>query len=110
MVNYDVALETRLDWIEASENRDLVQALIERQAEEDQPEGDAPPGPPSFDPDEVQFDERGEQGERGEVDPGMLDADQLAEMWMRRLQTSPAQFLRNRFAVEAAQRASGGER
>jgi Ca-activated chloride channel family protein len=110
VINYDVALESRPDWIDARENRDLVQALIELQAEEEPPGGDAPPGPPSFDPDEIQFDERGERGERGEVDMEQLSADQLAEMWMRRLQTSPAQFLRSRFAAEAAQRANGRER
>ena len=38
----------------------------------------------------------------GEVEQSQLTDDQLAEMWLRRLQTSPADFLRQRFAVEAA--------
>ncbi len=33
----------------------------------------------------------------------VLSDEQLAEMWMRRLQTTPADFLRQRFAMEAAE-------
>jgi len=73
-------------------------------AEDDQPEdeetGEA--APPTFDPDEIKFDEKGKKGKRGEVDVAQLTDDQLAEMWMRRLQTSPADFLRHRFAAELA--------
>ena len=60
------------------------------------------PAPPSFGADEVVFDERGEKGESGEVDMSLLSDEQLSEMWMRRLSTSPADFLRTRFAMESA--------
>jgi hypothetical protein len=33
-----------------------------------------------------------------------LSAKQTAEMWMRNIQTSPAQLLRRKFAVEDAMR------
>jgi hypothetical protein len=36
--------------------------------------------------------------------------DQLAEMWLRRLQTTPADFLRVRFAAEAAGQNARGRR
>ncbi len=66
-----------------------------------------PGGDPTFDADQVEFDERGQQGERGEVEMGALSDEQIAEMWMRRLQTSPADFLRQRFAIEVAQEEGG---
>lgn len=103
---YDEALATRPDWAEAQQNRDLVQALM---AKPEEPEAQGTPGaPPTFDPDEVQVDERGERGEMGEVEMSLLSDEQIAEMWMRRLQTSPAEFLLRRFALEAARDERGG--
>ena len=51
----------------------------------------------------MKVDERGDKGKRGEVDLAKLGDEELAEMWMRRLQTTPADFLRFRFATEAAE-------
>ena len=42
-----------------------------------------------------------DKGKRGEV---KLDRAQTAEMWMRNIQTSPAQMLQRRFALEDQQR------
>ena len=67
----------------------------------------SPPGgnpDPSFDPDEVRVDNKADQGEMAEIAVELLSDDQIADMWMRRLQTTPANFLRWRFATEAAQR------
>jgi len=98
--SYDAALELRPDWTEAQENRELVASLIPP-PEEKEPGEAPPPGDPTFAPDEVRFDEKGEQGEAGEVEMSMLSDEQIAEMWMRRLQTSPADFLRIKFALQA---------
>ena len=106
VASYEAALQGRPDWIEARENRDLVQALTPTEEEAGDPP--AQTGPPSFDPDEVQFDERGEKGEEGEVEAALLSDDQITEMWMRRLQASPAEFLRRRFFAEAEARRLGG--
>ena len=110
IASYERALELRPGWTDAEENRELVQSLIPPPAEEGEEEaGEA--GPPNMDPDEVQFDEQGEQGERGEVSMDLMSDEQIAEMWMRRLQTSPGDFLRRRFAIENQRRAgppSGG--
>ena len=46
--------------------------------------------------DEVKFDDRGKKGKSGEVEA----ARQTAEMWMRNIQTTPAQLLRRKFAIE----------
>ena len=102
---YAAALADRPDWAEAIENRDAVLAMLE--PEEDQPEEEEAAGDPSFDADEVQFDEKGEKGKAGEIELSQLNDEQLAEMWMRRLQTTPADFLRQRFAVEVAESGQG---
>lgn len=100
LAGYEAALADRPDWPEAIANRDAVRALLERPME--LPEEEQASGEPSFDPDEITFDEKGKQGQLGQIEVEQLNDDQLAEMWLRRLQTSPADFMRQRFAVEAA--------
>jgi Ca-activated chloride channel family protein len=110
IASYDRALTLRPDWTEAQENRELVQSLLPPppdDEEEDEQGGDTAP-PPSFDPDAIEISEDEIRGERGEVDGSLLDEDQLTEMWMRRLQTSPGEFLRRRFAIERAEREAAG--
>jgi Ca-activated chloride channel family protein len=97
---YEAAIAERPGWAEAIENRETVLALIP--VEPDLPEEEQTSGDPSFDPDEIQFDEKGKKGKPGEVQVEQLTDQQLAEMWLRRLETSPADFLRQRFALEAA--------
>jgi len=49
----------------------------------------------------VKFDEKGKQGKKTQVQ--QLDPKKMAEIWMRNIQTTPADFLRRRFAIQAAQ-------
>jgi Ca-activated chloride channel family protein len=97
---YEAAVAERPDWTEAVENRDAVLAMIPQQLE--LPEEEQGSGEPSLDPDEIRFDEKGKQGKVGQIERAQLTDEQLAEMWLRRLQTSPGDYLRQRFAVEAA--------
>ena len=57
----------------------------------------------SFKPDEIKFDEKGKKGKEGEIEQQMLTDEQKAEMWLRRLQVTPADFLRRKFAAQAAE-------
>ena len=98
---YDESLTLRPGWTEAEENRELIAGLIPHEPEP--PEGEAAAGEPNLPPDEVQFDERGEQGKPGEVAQSLLSEDQLAEMWMRGIRSSPADFLRLKFAQQAGE-------
>jgi Ca-activated chloride channel family protein len=107
---YQATLVDKPDWTEAIDNRNLVLAELKRQQEEAAEEEERPAGEPSFDPDEIQFDEKGEKGQSGEVELSKLSDEQMAEMWMRRLQTTPADFLRHRFAMEVAENDSEGGR
>ncbi|HTO08911.1 MAG TPA: VWA domain-containing protein [Myxococcota bacterium] len=91
---YDAALALRPDFPEASQNRALVAKLVPK------PENEPPPEDPNLKPDEVQFDEQGKRGKAGRIDAAMIQ-QQSAELWMRNLRASPADFLRQKFAIEA---------
>jgi Ca-activated chloride channel family protein len=97
---YDEALAVRPDLEIALENRTAVEALLAQPDPDRPPSGGSPD--PTFDPDEVRVDDKADEGSMGEVAVELLSEDQIADMWLRRLQTSPADFLRWRFAMEAA--------
>jgi Ca-activated chloride channel family protein len=100
LTSYEEVLRRKPDDRAAKENRDLVQSLIQKkkakEKEEEPPEGQEP----TYDPDEIKFDEKGKKGEQGEIDQAELSADQIQEVWMRRLQTTPSDFLRLKFAAQ----------
>jgi Ca-activated chloride channel homolog len=97
---YDQALARRHPWPEAAENRTLVESLIpKKKKKEDQQEAESPNLPP----DQVKFDNEGKKGKKVQVPAAKLDPAKLAEIWMRNIQTNPADFLRRRFAIQSAQ-------
>jgi Ca-activated chloride channel homolog len=91
---YQEALKRSPGFNAAKTNLDLVQKLIPAKKKDDQEAQD-----PNEKPDEIKFDEKGKKGKQGEVEA----AQQTAEMWMRNIQTTPAQLLRRKFAIEAAE-------
>lgn len=103
---YARALKLRPDYAEAGHNRDLIQALLDKQAREKKDEERSEPGSQLgadeiriADPDDPQ--ERQEtEGDPIELQQEMYSDEQLNEMWMRRVQTSPADFLRMKFAFQ----------
>ena len=97
VASYDAALQRRPRFPEAAANRKLIAPLIPK--EPDEPEEQQ--GGPTFNPDEVKFDDKGKKGEEGELEQGLFSEDQLAEIWMRNIQVSPAGFLRHKFAIQA---------
>jgi len=101
VTSYEEALRHKPDDKAAKENRDLVQSLIEKKKakkkEEEPPQGQEP----TFNPDEIKFDEKGKKGKKGEIDQAELSAEQIQQVWMRRLQTTPSDFLRLKFAAQA---------
>jgi Ca-activated chloride channel family protein len=104
---YQQALARRTPWPEAQENLALVQSLIpkpKKDNKDDQQQEEAPNLPP----DQMKFDEKGKQGtktQRIKVDPA-----KMADIWMRNIQTTPADFLRRRFAIQAAEEHREAER
>jgi len=100
LATYEEVLRRRPDDLAAKENRDLVRSLIQKKKQE---KGEEPPEgqEPTYNPDELKFDEKGKRGKKGEVDQAELSAEQIQEVWMRRLQTTPSDFLRLKFAAQA---------
>jgi Ca-activated chloride channel family protein len=93
--SYQKALEGRPGWPEARRNLDLVQKLIPPPKKEDYGEAT------TLKADQIKFDDMGKKGKLGSTG---LSAEQTAEMWMRNIQTSPAQLLQRKFALEDAMR------
>jgi Ca-activated chloride channel family protein len=97
--SYEDALRIRPDFLEAEENRKLVVSLIEEEKEEESSEEQ---GDPNLEADEVKFDDKGKKGKEGEIDQSLFSDEQVAEMWMRNIQTSPADYLRFKFQIQAS--------
>ena len=107
VASYGEALRLQADFPEAVANRELVEALIAKDQEQEEEPSEA--GEPAFNPDEIKFDNKGKQGKEGEIEQSLLSDEQLAEMWMRNIQTSPADFLRYKFRVQTDRAREGEE-
>lgn len=94
---YRAALARRPGWSEAQANLALAEKLAAEKKKDDEQEAEEP----SEKPDQVQFDDQGKKGKRGQVDV----AQQTAEMWMQGIQTTPAVLLQRKFALEVQREA-----
>jgi Ca-activated chloride channel family protein len=94
---YDNALAGRAAFPQATANRALVASLLAKQKQDEQGAQD-----PNQKPDDVTFDDKGKRGKAGLVE-APLPAEQAAELWMRNLQVSPAEFLKQKFQIQAEQ-------
>jgi len=96
---YQQALARRHPWPEAEENLALVESLISKpKANKDRKQEEEAPDLP---PDQVKFDNKDKHGKETQV-RAKLNPKKMAEIWMRNIQTTPADFLRRRFAAQAA--------
>jgi Ca-activated chloride channel family protein len=95
---YQQALAQRPSWPEAQENLNLVQSLIPKAKDKDKQQQEEEISP-DLPPDQVKFDEKGKKGKRAQVN---TDPAKMADIWMRNIQTTPSDFLRLRFAIQAA--------
>jgi Ca-activated chloride channel family protein len=95
---YQQALARRNPWSEAQDNLALVESLIPKAKNKDKDQEQEATNLP---PDQMKFDEKGEQGKKSQMRI-KLDPKKMAEIWMRNIQTTPADFLRRRFAMQAA--------
>jgi Ca-activated chloride channel homolog len=104
---YDHALEKRPGWKEAAENRALATARLKMT---EAPGGDM--GEQMIGADKIIFDKKAKnEGQDTEVAGGKALSDQeMQALWLRRVQTRPADFLRAKFAYQQAARAEGGDK
>lgn len=103
---YDRALEERPDWKEASDNRALASA---RARMVEQKGGDM--GDQMIGADKIVFDKTAKNGgQETEVAGGKALSDQeVQSLWLRRVQTRPADFLKAKFAYQAAMQQEGAK-
>jgi Ca-activated chloride channel family protein len=105
IASYDRALEKRPGWKEAAENRDLAAA---RAKTTEAKGGDM--GEQLIGADKIVFDNKAKnEGQNTEIAGGDALSDQeMQALWLRRVQTRPADFLKAKFAYQQALRAQGG--
>lgn len=94
---YDNALKQQPDFKQATANRALVQRLLTQPKKKEEEGAEQPDIPP----DEVKFDNKGQQGGETQIRSTKL-RQQSADLWMRNLSVSPAEFLRMKFSIQAA--------
>jgi len=107
---YDRALELRPGWADAEINRDVA---IHRKARMAPPADDAGGTGGKLEADDLVFDDRPQNSNGEAVDVGAgdkLSDRELRAMWLRKVQTRPADFLRVKFAYQLQRRDTGGER
>jgi Ca-activated chloride channel family protein len=96
---YRQALGRRPHWKEAEDNLSLVQSLIPKPKAEKKDEQQEQEEAPDLPPDQTKFDEKGNQGKKARMN---VKPETMADIWMRNIQTTPADFLRRRFAIQEA--------
>jgi Ca-activated chloride channel family protein len=103
---YDRALEKRSGWKEAIENRALAAARLKMI---EAPGGDM--GDQKLGADGIVFDKKAKnEGQDTEVAGGKALSDQeMQALWLRRVQTRPADFLKAKFAYQQAMEQEGAK-
>jgi Ca-activated chloride channel homolog len=98
---YDEVLAAEPNNAAAKQNKAIVEAALEAQEEKrrKQEKGESPPDEKA---DEMRVDPKQKGGKRIQVQADDLTTPGAAEAWMRQVQTSPADFLKLKFAIQAA--------
>jgi len=92
---YEQALTLDPNYPDAQFNLEFAQLLLPPKRPDDAPDDHA-----SFDADEIRFDNTENKGVSDETEMTQLSDEQINELWMRRVQTTPADFLRVRFQYD----------
>ncbi len=106
IASYDRALGFRPHWKEAEENKALAlarKAKMEASAEDREKEQTG-----QVKPDEIVFDQKGEnkKAPTTQINGAQMSDEELRATWLRRVQTTPADFLRAKFSYQAAHAAA----
>jgi Ca-activated chloride channel family protein len=103
--SFDRATEFEPEWKEAKENRELA---VARRDKLKPPDDDAGGTGGMLGADEIVFDNRAQNSsETQEIEVGagdQLSDESLRALWLQRVQTNPADFLRVRFSYQLARR------
>jgi Ca-activated chloride channel family protein len=103
VASYDRALALRPDWHDAQDNRDLARLRQLRLA--DAADSDQQESTEDDNPDDEVVDEKGDtrKTDRQQLNDAQLTDEELRATWLRRVRTTPGEFLRAKFAYQAAQ-------
>ena len=104
---YDEVLKTQPGHLAAKTNRAIVVALFEAQEEKRRKQEQDDSAPPDQKADEMRVDPKQKGGKRIQVKPEDVTTAGAAEAWMRAVQTTPADFLKLKFAIQATANAPG---
>ncbi|PXW55762.1 tetratricopeptide repeat protein [Chelatococcus asaccharovorans] len=99
VARYDHALAMRPDWPQARGNRRIAQLRAERMKAPGADAGDQREGA-----DQIVYDKDAKRpgGQETQVAGGPMDDEAVRALWLKRVQTKPADFLRARFAYQLA--------
>ncbi|MEM7434789.1 MAG: VWA domain-containing protein [Myxococcota bacterium] len=110
---YDAALAQRPTFREARANRDLLQGMLDKMQEADDPEENAKGVPPPSEEDAITLrEDQKAPSDNPDLDQAMeierdavegVISDATLELWMRRVDTKPADFLAQKFATQAGE-------
>jgi len=104
---YDAVLKAQPGNLAARTNRAIVQAALDAQEEKRRKQEQDDKAPPDMKADETRVDPKQKGGKQIAVTPQDLTTPGAAEAWMRQVQTSPADFLKLKFAIQASVAAPG---
>jgi len=98
---YDEVLKAQPQNSAARANRAIVVAALKAQEDKRRKEEQDDSAPPDEKADEMRVDPDQKSGKRIQVTPQDVTTAGAAEAWMREVQTTPADFLKLRFAIQA---------
>lgn len=103
MKRYDRALGLRPGWADATRNREIARIRAERRKTKGGETGDT-----DSKPDEVVYDKDRKGGEDTTVEQATPMSDEAVRaLWLKRVQTRPADFLRAKFAYQLSNGSAG---
>jgi Ca-activated chloride channel homolog len=106
---YDKVLKVEPRNVAAKTNRAIVAAALKAKEEKREKQEQEDSAPPDEKADETRLDPNQKGGKKIQVTPDDLTTEGAAEAWMREVQTTPANFLKLKFAIQAAAPAAGGK-
>jgi Ca-activated chloride channel homolog len=107
---YDAVLKAQPQHLAAKTNRAIVAAALKAQEDKRRKQEQDDPAPPDEKADETRVDPDQKGGKRIQVSPEDVTTASAAEAWMRQVQTTPADFLKLKFAIQAAAQPKGTQR
>lgn len=99
---YDDVLKAQPDHAAARTNRKIVEAALKAKEDQRRKQEQQDAAPPDEKADEMRVDKDQKGGKRIQVTQEDLTTAGAAEAWMRQVQTTPADFLELKFAIQAA--------